>query len=507
MQLLRRENITSQVESDKTEILSENQAENRSFTIDNSKNNIDVRADIYSVGATVYHIMSGIRPTRDYNQTVSLDKLCPNISESFRHVIKKAMSVKPEDRYQTSEDMLLAMRNYTKTEKRYKALIYKQYAFYMVLLLGIVGCIILTITGKNKMLEENYRENKEEQQFNETYNQCLQINNTDAAVYCEKALYLYENRQYEESIKYIQSTPLNVHELFEQAGIADIYFILGNCYFEQGDMNNAVSAFADAIKYNYANPQYYRDYAIALSCNGDNDKAKQILEQAVSLGLGEDEIFLAEGEISKEDGDFQEAIVFFQKCIDETQNDYTKMRAYILQSKIYDEQDKTEENLLKNIELLEKAKANLKYENRTLVLERLAQAYIDMASVSENLDFNYKAIDVFNEIIQNGWDSNITYNNIAILYQQLGELETAQTTVFSMLEKYGDSYVAYKRLAFIELESQDGKANSERNYSQFQSYYSEAEELYQNSMNYNQTDTEMQLLNNAYMQLKDGGWL
>ncbi len=79
--------------------------------------NVDYRSDIYSLGATYFTMLSGKAP---FNQGSALQILfahcsapVPDISESnpdvppmCAHVIQKAMAKRPEERYQSADDML-----------------------------------------------------------------------------------------------------------------------------------------------------------------------------------------------------------------------------------------------------------------------------------------------------------------------------------------------------------------------------------------------------------------
>lgn len=67
---------------------------------------LDVRSDIYSLGATLYHMLSGHRPAQDARDVVPLgpDVCSPAVSS----IIKKAMEPDPVNRYQSAEEMLTA---------------------------------------------------------------------------------------------------------------------------------------------------------------------------------------------------------------------------------------------------------------------------------------------------------------------------------------------------------------------------------------------------------------
>ncbi|MDA6987384.1 hypothetical protein OSM86_25845, partial [Escherichia coli] len=68
----------------------------------------DVRSDIYSTGATLYHLLSGIRPARDAREVAPLS--AEEFSPQIVHIITKSMEPNPDHRYQTAEEMLYDFR-------------------------------------------------------------------------------------------------------------------------------------------------------------------------------------------------------------------------------------------------------------------------------------------------------------------------------------------------------------------------------------------------------------
>lgn len=65
---------------------------------------LDVRSDIYSLGATLYHLLTGIRPAQDAREIAPITD--PGVSEAVRQIIQKAMNPNPDLRYQTAAQML-----------------------------------------------------------------------------------------------------------------------------------------------------------------------------------------------------------------------------------------------------------------------------------------------------------------------------------------------------------------------------------------------------------------
>ncbi len=81
---------------------------------------IDSRTDIYSLGILMYEIFVGRPPYKGEDHLATLFQHVegkavpahianPKVSEALSHVIMRTMSVKPEDRYQTAEELLAAI--------------------------------------------------------------------------------------------------------------------------------------------------------------------------------------------------------------------------------------------------------------------------------------------------------------------------------------------------------------------------------------------------------------
>ena len=80
----------------------------------------DARSDIYSVGATLYHLLSGQRPAKNAMEVAPLsDK---EFRPQFVNIISKAMNPNPDLRYQTADEMLEELSHLHENDPRTKRL-------------------------------------------------------------------------------------------------------------------------------------------------------------------------------------------------------------------------------------------------------------------------------------------------------------------------------------------------------------------------------------------------
>ena len=477
---------------------------------------LDQRTDIYSVGATFYHILMGEK-IRDYNSELDFRRLAGKSSRAFAQVIKKAVKNRPEERYQSAREMFLALQKITQKDKRYKSLLRRQHIFMGLWLMLLAASFALSGFGMyllqqdriltyEELVEQQtaYRENGDYEKEQESFEKALQTYPFGLETYYQQAYTLYEKEDYEACIAFIDQDILGNKKLdLLEKRLEDIYYLKADSYYRLENYEKSVGVYEELFELQVTNAQYYRDYAIALAYTGAEEAANEILEQAIEKGLAEDSIYYAKGEIGYSLKNFEEAITQFSRCVQSTEDTELLERSYILLSKIYEEQGQLDQD--RNI--LMKAQEVLPAQSQMIVLERLAQVNIDLAEKSGENWYREEAVAALNKIIEQGWDSKDTYDNLAILHEKMGNLEEVGQVLRTMEEKYGEDYNLYKRYAFLEIDIQERKPNESRDYQAFADYYQKAEDLYYKQLKDNNTDPEMGLLENTYQQILAGGWL
>lgn len=103
----------------------------------------DARTDIYCLGVTLYHLITGKNPSEPPYEMYPIRKWNPELSAGFEKIIQKCTQPNPEDRYQNCAEMMYALKHYKETDiadKRKK--IIKIQATVSMLILSILFAIV-----------------------------------------------------------------------------------------------------------------------------------------------------------------------------------------------------------------------------------------------------------------------------------------------------------------------------------------------------------------------------
>lgn len=104
---------------------------------------LDVRSDIYSLGATLYHLLTGMRPAREAAKVTPISDF--TISPAVAAIIEKAMQPCPDDRYQTAAEMLDAFEHLHENDPR--TIRYKR----AVRITAVLLCVLFLVGGASTL--------------------------------------------------------------------------------------------------------------------------------------------------------------------------------------------------------------------------------------------------------------------------------------------------------------------------------------------------------------------
>ncbi|MEH1820406.1 MAG: tetratricopeptide repeat protein [Nostoc sp.] len=263
-------------------------------------------SDLYSVGATCFHLLSGIHPwelwqRQGYGWVASWRQyLQQPVSENLGRILDRLLQEEYQQRYQSATEVLQALNSepipvtqpvtppVTPPPLQKNSIPIYLIVIPLIVLTG--GAVYLlrptnsvTIEQKSKSAETYYNEglekynNKDFRGAIEDYTQAIQINPNYAAAYINRGLARYDLGDNQAAIQdYNQAIQINPND-------AAAYINRGSARSNLEDNQAAIQDYNQAIKINpnYANAYYGR--GLARYNLGDNQAAIQDYNQAIQI--------------------------------------------------------------------------------------------------------------------------------------------------------------------------------------------------------------------------------
>ncbi|WP_058305875.1 serine/threonine-protein kinase [Gracilibacillus massiliensis] len=453
----------------------------------------DRRTDIYSLGVTLYHLVTGkslneppfeIRPIRTWD---------PTLPEGLEYIIQRCTQVEPEERYQQVEELYVDLNQINKLTQGYKKQLTKKLAFFLLpslLFLGFTGTAVFGYNGVQKVQYQDYMG-----LISEAENALIEGEETEAKILLEKAISLdsgraqaynrlldfYVNRG--ETEKGLAAIESNIDQGY--GGVDDndeVLFYVGMTYFDvQKDYNNALKYFRQVDEEEEPEAQYYKTLASTMS------------------------------ELNIDFAKFVEELENFEQFNDSEANNRRKVENYNALANIYlSYKGQIEDANTKAIDIINKAQSIIEIldqDELTFSFEenferKLAQAYYSRgiqpeSQTSASEDF-YQAIDHYNNLllldVEDQEDIMITIGSI---YHEIGENAQAVTYYQEILQQYPNSISSYVKLINLLIDMEQDKEEDKRNYDTVRQYYQELMELDEIKDNSDVEKLERRLQNNS----------
>lgn len=106
----------------------------------------DARTDIYCLGMTLYHLLTGQDPCRNLISDTSIRAVNPALSRGLDSIIRKCTAHQPEDRYQSCEELMYDLENYEILEPLYKKKQKRKFSIFIGTLVASVLCVTAGLT-------------------------------------------------------------------------------------------------------------------------------------------------------------------------------------------------------------------------------------------------------------------------------------------------------------------------------------------------------------------------
>lgn len=108
------------------------------------KGQTDARTDIYCLGVTLYHLITGKNPTEPPYEIYPIRKWNPSLSSGLEAIIAKCTQLNPNDRYQDCDELMYALEHYSELDDTYRS---KQKKKLKLFIASLSMSVIMTTSG------------------------------------------------------------------------------------------------------------------------------------------------------------------------------------------------------------------------------------------------------------------------------------------------------------------------------------------------------------------------
>lgn len=433
----------------------------------------DARTDIYSLGVTLYNLVTGkslneepfeLKPIRYWN---------PTLPEGLEYIINKCTQGHPEDRYQNCEELAYDLENIDKLTKEYRSKLYKKMTSFSVSCALLIFFIILTIVGYNGINSDRLREYKK--LINESDRLLIDGNHTEAIKILDDAITQVDSKKSE---AYINLINIYINRKEVEAGLAKVEGYINDKY---GDVNkNDEVLFKVAMTYldtkNYPLALKYFQM-VDVKKIPDAQYYKTLTTSLSSMNVEYEELAT---DLEK-----------FNMYCDELPNDDKKIANYNSLANIYTSYKGRIENandkVIKIINSANEALISLDDERLDLRYEvefttKLAQAYHsrginnkDKEAAREDLK---ESIEYYQKLLSmDGAEREDMLIKIGEVYSDLEDYPKAVEQLRLTIDKYPESIKAYVKLVNLLLDVEQGKSEELRNYTEAKKVYEKAKDI------------------------------
>lgn len=269
--------------------------------------NTDARTDIYNLGATLYHIVTGMNPCEPPYEIKPIREWNPALSSGLEKILLKCTQPDPNDRYQNCTELMYALEHYNEFDDEYrKKNKRKMGAFVATAVLAAAAGVtsLVGYSGLQKIKMDNYNtyiETGNEYRVEgdyiaaaEQYKKAFELDGSDAEAY-DKYIQIYidaSNEVREDGATNLDlSTGLNVVANRIKSGYDnvdknnEVLYKLAIAYFDElEDYKTATKYFnmIDKEDENYGElAQYYESVSVIMSSTNVN--TVELMEQIDSF--------------------------------------------------------------------------------------------------------------------------------------------------------------------------------------------------------------------------------
>lgn len=461
---------------------------------------IDGRSDLYSLGAVMYYIMTGIMPNARRDDFIPISYIGKDVnsySDGLTNIVDKAMQENPAKRFKNAAEMKKAVNHAAMWSNTYRRL--TRIGMGLDIAAFVLGLILICtmITGYRQMKTDAFFS-----AYDDYMDDVKMLYDMETAADEDGGDAVYEGSDSQTEL-YEADTParqilsdgiklLNDREYKKQFNDysdakANVLFGIAQAAMYMEDYTQAMDYLWEAVRYNQENGAIYRDLAIACAYCGEEDAAEEAMAQALRCGAGDSDIRLIEAEIAYIGGDYEKAyedavaaarkVYWGSEWVTSGESDVSqevKQRSAVIASASADRCGKLLEYIDFAIETADTANG---YE-RIFWLRKAGEMCAKAVNTGKtDTSYKEKGVLCYEEVKDSGHAGMTDLFNLAFLYENTGSILKGRDLLLEMYETYPNSYEVPLRLAYISYEMERKKTPKNRDFSQVVHYYERANKL------------------------------
>lgn len=475
----------------------------------------DERTDIYALGVTMYHLLTGKSPYQPPYQFVPARQLVPTLSAGTEYILNKCIQPEPGDRYQNTDELMEDLTHRYRFDQAYHRYLRAKRGRRLLLAGMLALSIVLMASGlvvhrqEQIAAEEAVKARYEEllDSLDSYYaggdfdgamaviQQARELQPNRVESYTQEAYVLYLTGEYQACVDYIQ-------ELREERYLSNsnMRLIQASAYFELGEYDSAAEIFQEEDWNLSADNR--RDYAVCLGRMGRTAEAKAILEELQEEGASTALTAYLSGQLAYAEGDYSTAQNEFQFVLEVEEDPALLRRCYMALAELYrDTMDYDAE-----IAVIQQAlsQPELGTMQNSVYYEMLGAAYYSRGTSGGDAQADLPlAAENFASAIRLGAQKEYLYVNIFTSWVQLEDYDKALEILEEMEQVYPTLYTPHALRATVYILQENQKDQSQRDYTEAYQEYETARSL----VTAEDETSYLQQLEGFIDQLRSGGWL
>lgn len=245
----------------------------------------DARTDIYCLGATMYHLVTGHNPAKPPYEMYPIRQWNPNLSSGLEQIILKCTRKNPEDRYQNCAELMYALDHYNELDYEYKKKQRVKFGVFVasaLLTIGLGGTSFYAHAKENSIRSttyDSYLLKAEQSVDNSTYEdyikKAVQLDPSRADGFTNLLEHYTEDGVFEEAEASTITKLVNENDnqmKADQVNFANFAYKMGAAYwYNYGKINYGVAEYSGMI------PQatsWFNQVELVKEENGKTNKAE-----------------------------------------------------------------------------------------------------------------------------------------------------------------------------------------------------------------------------------------